>query len=364
MRQTTFARWAPLGDATRQRGRGLTATVVLATALVTLTGCASQGHVSGAASLPTSNRTSTATTTTTARLLTVMTTFTLHQITHVMPTPTTLWVLGGQSRKVSEVDPRTNTVRRTFTLPHPAGFGTYASGSVWIASFADSVVMQVDPSTGRLKHTGHGSVTIPVDHPVGLVATGSSVWVVQHRKAILTRIDTLTGAVTGNTPLPGAIAGDPVLAAGRIWVTVTDKDQTQTTLVRVNPTTGRVDGPPLGLGGLVCGPISMTGGNFWVTSPGDAPCSNTARTLDVTTGKLAPTPYGPGKDLFQVVSVDGSTWAADTRSTIYRLDTATGRVTPALTLDGAPDSNQLTAAFGSLWVVRGDTGRLLRLRTS
>ena len=138
------------------------ATLVLSTALVAFTGCASRGNVGGAASLPTSNRTSTASTTTMARLLKVRATFTLHQITHVVPTPTTLWVLGGQSRKVSEVDPRTNTVRRTFTLPHPAGFGTYASGSVWIASFADSVVMQVDPATGRLKHTGHGSVTIPV----------------------------------------------------------------------------------------------------------------------------------------------------------------------------------------------------------
>lgn len=362
MRSTTAAPRASLGIAARQGpGHALIAALVLATVMQGLGGCASDAEPGAAAS---GQHATSRTTTTTAgaERLTVVASFHLHQITHLVPTPTELWVLGGPSRKVTEVDPGTDTVRRTLTLPHPAAFGTYAGGWVWISSFADSVVMQVDPATGRVVRTVRGTAATPLDHPVGLVATGSTVWVVQHRKAVLTRIDARTGGVIGDTVLPGDKAGDPAVEAGRIWVPVTDDEQSVTRVVQVDPATARVDGSPISVGSLQCGLSSIAEGRLWVTSPGASPCSNAVSALDLASETLSPTAFGSGKDLFEVVSVGGATWASDTRSTIYRLDTASGRVTPSLTLDGAPDYNQLTAAFGSLWVTRGDTGRLLRVR--
>jgi streptogramin lyase len=180
-------------------------------------GCASHPNVNRAAGPGPSIPAVTSGTPTPGRL-TVVATLKLHQITHLVLTPSSLWALGGPTRRISEVDPRTNSVVRTFTLPHPAGFGTYSNGFLWLSSFTDSVVMQVDPATGHVVRTINGSATMALDHPVGLVATGTTVWVVQHRKAILTRIDARTGKVTANTLLPGHTAGDPVLAAGRIWV--------------------------------------------------------------------------------------------------------------------------------------------------
>ena len=291
--------------------------------------------------------------------LKVVATLKLHQITRLVPTPTSLWVLGGTSRKLTEVDPRTNTIVRTLTLPHPAGFGIYSNGSLWLSSFADSLVMQVDPHTGKVLRTTTEAPTARVDHPVGLAATGASVWVVQHRTGILTRIDTHSGKVISNTRLPGQQAGDPVVAAGRIWIGI--GLDTDTLVVRVDPATARIDGPPIHLGTVACASSSLVDGTLWLTSTGGEPCGVAARALDTTTSKVSPILYGPGKDLYEVARAGGCTWASDTVSTIYRLDTKSGQLTPALSLDGDPDFNRLVTAFGSLWVSRGDTGRIVRI---
>jgi streptogramin lyase len=283
----------------------------------------------------------------------------LHQITYLVPTPTALWALGGPNRRLSEIDPRTTTVLKTVTLPHPAGFGTYTNGSVWISSFADSVVMEVDPASGRVIRTIRGSSATPIDHPGGLVALGSDLWVIQHRKAILTRINARTGKVTGNVALPGHSADSPRFASGRIWVPLATTDDT--VIARIDPATASLDGPPIHVGSITCATNSLVDGTLWLTSTGDPPCGTAARALDTMTSEVSPIQYGPDKDLYEIASAGGSTWASDTTSNIYRLDTRSGKVTPSLTLEGDPDFNRLLTAFGSLWVSRGDTGRIVRI---
>lgn len=293
--------------------------------------------------------------------LKVMASLKLHQITYLVPTPTALWALGGPSRRLSEVDPRTTTVVKTFTLPHPAGFGTYTTGSLWISSFADSVVMQVDPTSGRVIRTIRGPSATPIDHPGGIIAVGSDLWVIQHRTAILTRIDARTGKVTANVALPGHTADAPRFASGRIWVPLSTTDDTDTVIARVNPATASLDGPPIHVGSITCATNSLVDGTLWLTSTGDPPCGTAARALDTMTSEVSPIQYGPNKDLYEIASTGDSTWASDTTRNIYRLDTRTGKVTPSLTLEGAPDFNRLLTAFGSLWVSRGDTGRIVRI---
>jgi streptogramin lyase len=343
-------------------------TVLAICTAVTMAGCAARASIDAVANSAGSRPTTTAATTAApaAPRLRVVATLKLHQITRVVPTPTSLWALGGTSRKLTEVDPRTNTIVRTLTLPHPAGFGIYSNGSLWLSSFADSVVMQVDPSTGTVVRTTTESPAVRVDHPVGLVATGTNLWVVQHRRGILTRIDTRTGKVISNTRLPGQRAGDPVVAAGRIWIPtgLDGADGSDTAVVRVDPATARVDGPPIHVGAVTCASESLVEGTLWLTSTGAEPCSIAARALDTTTSKVSPVQNGPGKDLYELASAGGTTWVSDTVSTIYRLDPKSGQLTPSLTLDGDPDFNRLLTAFGSLWVSRGDTGRLLRIQVS
>lgn len=288
----------------------------------------------------------------------------LHQITYLVPSPTALWALGGPSRKLSQIEPADTRVIKTFTLPHPAGFGTYSNGSLWISSFADGLVMQVDPASGRVIRTIRGPATTPIDHPGGLLVVGTDLWVIQHRKAVLTRIDVRSGKVTGNVALPGRSADSPRFASGRLWVPFSTADDSDTLIARVDPSTARLDGPPIHLGSVACATSSLSDGTLWLTSTGDPPCGTAARALDTTTCEVSPTQYGPGKDLYEVASTADSTWASDTARTIYRLDTKTGKVTPSLTLDGDPDFNRLLTAFGSLWVSRGDTGRIVRINVT
>lgn len=333
-------------------------------ALLASTSCDSRPDASPPASQLGPNKTATVAAAAVSPQLTVVASLKLHQITYLVPTPTALWALGGPSRKLSEIDPRATTLVRTLTLPHPAGFGTYTNGSLWISSFADKLVMQVSPTTGRVVRTIRGSSARPIDHPGGLVAVGSDVWVIQHRKAILTRIDTRSGTVTGTVALPGRSADAPRFAAGRIWVPLTSTDDTDTVIVRVHPTTAHVDGPPIHMGTLACATSSLIDGTLWLTSTGGPPCATAARALDTTTSKVSTTQYGPGMNLYEVASTGGFTWASDTTRTIYRFDTVTGKLTPSLTLDGAPDFNRLLTAFGSLWVSRGDTGRIVRINVN
>ena len=75
-------------------------------------------------------------------------------------------VLGGPSGEISAIDPATNEVVREVTLPHPAPYGSYAGGALWISSFADDVVMQVDATTGRVISTVVPSGRAPIREPV------------------------------------------------------------------------------------------------------------------------------------------------------------------------------------------------------
>lgn len=341
-------------------GRGVGFALTAAAALLIPAGCASHADGSTPRS-PEGSRTTAPLAAPASPHLKVVASLKLHQITYLVPTPTALWALGGPSRRLSEIDPRATMVLKTLTLPHPAGFGTYSNGSLWISSFADSVVMQVDPASGRVIRTIRGSSAGRIDHPGGLVAVGSDLWVIQHRKAILTRIDARSGKVTGNVALPGHSADAPRFASGRIWVPLATTDDTETVIARVDPATGRLDGPPVHVGSITCATSSLVDGTLWLTSTGGPPCATAARALDTTTSEVSPIQYGPDKDLYEIASTGGSAWASDTTRNIYRLDTKTGKVTPSLALEGDPAFNRLLTAFGSLWVSRGETGRIVRI---
>jgi hypothetical protein len=54
-------------------------------------------------------------------------------------------------------------------------------------------------------------------------------------------------------------------------------------------------------------------------------------------------------------------WASDRDHTLYRVDVASGTLTPAVSLPGGAASNRLTSAFGSLWVLRPELNQLVRI---
>jgi DNA-binding beta-propeller fold protein YncE len=158
----------------------LVAVTALAFALPLLVGCAAQD--STGASVPSGPH--------------VVATMAVTSPLNAIITPTRMWLLGGPSRTLTEVDPTTNKVTRIVRPPHPAGWGAYVDGSLWLASYNDNLVMEMDADTGQVRRVIEPSRKAPLNYPVGIAATGTDVWVVGHEPATLTRIDARTGKVT------------------------------------------------------------------------------------------------------------------------------------------------------------------------
>ena len=340
-------------------------TVALAAALLVCGGCASGGRHAAASPEPSTSEAPTASST--GHGLHVTATLDLPPSNALVATPDWLWVLGGPSGVLTQIDPATNTVVRKLTTPHPPGFGTYADGSLWIASLIDDAVMQVDADSGTVLRTIESAHGKPFFRPVGIAATGKDLWVVNHGddsvRSTLVRLDARSGAVTGTTELPGHHAGGPMLVGGQIWISLT----TEGTVVRVDPGTGFVVGAPIRVDTGSCLSGSVVGGDLWLSSldlGADLPCRNASRRIDAVTTALSPVVYGPGKSLYDFAEAGGSVWASDVGHTLYRVDVGSGAIHPALRLDGPDDYDRLAAAFGSLWVLGGETGRLVRVDVS
>jgi class 3 adenylate cyclase/streptogramin lyase len=106
-------------------------------------------------------------------------------------------------------------------------------GSVWLASFRDRTVYEVDPETLRVR------TRIPMpEQPQEIAAGAGSVWVTS--STTLFRINPITGRVADRTPLGGCsqsdlCATDVVAAAdGIVWATHFDSER----LVRHDPVRG------------------------------------------------------------------------------------------------------------------------------
>lgn len=336
--------------------------LVLVTAILLLGGCGSEKPASAPASGATSADASVGPPTGDA--LRVVAALKLRPGNALVPTPKWLWVLGGPSGVLTQIDPATNTVVRKVRPPHPPGYGTFADGSLWIASLLDDAVMQVDADSGRVLRTIESAHGEPFFRPIGIAEIGHDLWVVNHGddkvSSSLTRLDARTGTVTATTKLPGHHAGGPLLAAGRLWISLT----TEGTVVRVDPGTGSLDGSPITIDTGTCLSGSVTDGDLWFTGLDDGEggaCRTVARRLDADTAELSPTHYGMGKRLYAFASAGGSVWSTDIGRMVYRVEVDSGAIRPALTLPGRAGFNRLVAAFGSLWVLGGESGRLVRI---
>ena len=276
---------------------------------------------------------------------------------NLVVTPRLLWVLGGPSGEISAIDPATNEVVREVTLPHPAPYGSYAGGALWISSFADDVVMQVDATTGRVISTVVPSGRAPIREPVGAIILGHELWVVSHQPAWLSRFDARTGRALGATRLPGDNAGGPDLVDGRLWVWLARQGR----VLRFDARTGHRVGRSITIPTGMCTAISRVGPSFWVTSQrfGGFACRPGTSRVD-TSGQVAEVHMSADHPLYSFASLGQELWADDLGNDLFRVDDGDGSLTPVLGFEGRTEPSPLVSAFGSLWV-GGDNGSVLRL---
>jgi DNA-binding beta-propeller fold protein YncE len=273
-----------------------------------------------------------------------------------------LWVISGGKTFVTQIDPANNAVTAQVTLPHPAAYGTIAHGSLWLVSFGENALMELDSRTGKFLRTLEGSPALPFDEPVGVAVTGHDVWVVNHGNSKLLRIDARTGRLTQTTQLPGDAAAGPFLVDHRLWIGMTY----QGIVHQVDPATGKVVGKPISVATGLCAWSSIVGRDIWMTSVGFGGgfnCVNGTSRLDTSSGAVTGLDSANGMSLYSFAQYDGVLWATDTGRKLYTVNASTDSLRLAMTLD-TRDANHIFPAFGSLWMTRSEAGKVLRLEAS
>jgi DNA-binding beta-propeller fold protein YncE len=215
---------------------------------------------------------------------------------------------------------------KEYSLSLAAGFG-----AVWLPGAG--VTYQVDEATGKIVRT----ISTPGTYggcpcASGIAAGAGAVWVTHGCRGIY-RIDPRSGRVTGSLRAPGAI--DAIAAAGGLlWVT------DDWGLLRIQPRTGQVIGKPNPVGAGGDG-ITPGAGALWLTSTGGGPSTSPVYRVDLATGAVTPL-ANPTLTNVQAVGA-GSLWS----SQVERVG-PTGRVIATFFM---LDPSQVVFWHGSAWAL-------------
>jgi streptogramin lyase len=249
-----------------------------------------------------------------------------------------VWVSSFDGGELAEIDPQTNEVVDTHSMPEePCGM-VVDRGTLWIES--PSALVRFDP--GRREVVDR--IRIP-GGVFGLAAASSGLWGLSGRDDVVLQLDPRSGRVVGRVEVEGPLAGLAV-QDDAIW-TISGREA----IVRIDPATHSiVEGflveayEPEGL--------AIDGNTLWVSSSfgGDV------LRVDARTGEVQDRITVDGS-LFGGTVVGDSYWVADNNGTIHRLDADSGEVEGRIELVGF---GPLPAA-GNLWTVDFLTDTVYRL---
>ena len=170
-----------------------------------------------------------------------------------------VWALAdaGDGARLLALDPDDLQTDDMIRLPFPGSQVVFGSDSVWISSPRGEVVMQVEPTSGRVART-----PLPGLSEGAAIASGEgSIWV--GTEEALARIDPSSGDVTAmiDEAFTGA-TGWVTVAFGTVWVR-----NSTSFLLAIDPTTDQivkqVDGSSVAGGGSVLGAFD----HLWVSAP-------------------------------------------------------------------------------------------------
>jgi DNA-binding SARP family transcriptional activator/ABC-type branched-subunit amino acid transport system substrate-binding protein/DNA-binding beta-propeller fold protein YncE len=265
-----------------------------------------------------------------------------------------VWVLNGDDRTISRIDPRTRRVEKTFatgTTPTELAVG---DGALWIgngsatsgqASFEYTASLsRVDPqstqSTRTVRLAGQPFSGLGVEPGFDAIAVAQdSVWAINPDRSV-SRLDAATGALRASIPAKAGIA----IAADRrgAWF-LTRLASGEPAVARIDARTDRVAQTiPIAATGLV--DLTVGAGSVWATDPFDG----TVWRID---GGAHPVTRTIQADfgVSHVAFGDGAVWVANfLRGTVSRIDPRSNAVTATLSLPGTPQG--IAVGEGSAWV--------------
>jgi DNA-binding beta-propeller fold protein YncE len=222
-----------------------------------------------------------------------------------------LWALGSDTRRpkdhyLLEIDPRNSTVLRSIRLSG-AAFLTTGGGSLWITTFQNGRVLEIDPASGRVRRT------IPLGHLAfapHIAWHGGQAFVAVNDTIV--RIDPGSDAAVeiAHVPSPAGL----VAAFGSLWVS---ENSISATVIRLDPETGDVLARIPGLAPTETAGIAVGGGSVWASGQGGL------LRIDPATNRVVDE-FDEG-GIYAYAADDRSLWIADTEN-VWRIDTSTGNL--------------------------------------
>jgi YVTN family beta-propeller protein len=268
---------------------------------------------------------------------------------------TTIWLFTANS-DLLRIDPKTNSIAASAKLDLSTEAFQGIAGddsSLWVTNWITHEVLRFDPRTLE-PVTSIDTVAMSK----GVLLTGGSLWVANTRGGSVERIDTSTNTIVATIPVgPAGPSGPNWLAQGlgSIWTTVPNIGS----VVRISVATNAVEatipinGSATPCGGLAAGPTAV-----WVSS-----CDGSdyvAQIDPATNTQVGEVDLGGRGYTFALVG--DRAWISPEGGPLVRLDPATHLVDRAISPGaGFSGGGDIVVAAGSLWVIDGVAGRLLRL---
>ena len=129
-----------------------------------------------------------------------------------------VWIVTDKNGALSRIDPTTNKVRQTISIPAGSYNPLFAHGVVWVTGFETNLLTAVDASSGNVL----GSIAVG-PKPRFLTAGADSIWTLNQGDGTVSRVDVksrrVTATIQAGIPASG---GDICFGEDSVWATVFD----------------------------------------------------------------------------------------------------------------------------------------------
>jgi YVTN family beta-propeller protein len=252
---------------------------------------------------------------------------------------------------VAVIDPARNAVVHQIAVgARPADISAGAGG-VWVDNLDDNSISEIDPKSATVKRT----LSIDGASIDALAAGRDTVWTIDYARATATKIDPVSGVPVGRVtfgPAPfssiGVGGSSPVAVAGDgVWASTGNPP-----VVRIDARSRRVDAK-VAVGNEPTA-IASAAGAVWVADDVD----NTVTRVDAGGVVAGPLPVGHGASGIAVG--DGSVWVANTLDdTVTRIDAATGATKDIIPVGAGPRG--IAVSPGAVWVANSRGASVSRI---
>lgn len=263
-----------------------------------------------------------------------------------------VWVTSQFDEELYRVDPQTNRVVETFSIPSHVEGVRAVGDSLWLSRYEPNEVIRIDPVTGALTDR------LGFDSQPNLASDRQRLWVIAERAgdSVVVEIDPDTGADIRETPL-GAAPGFSEYDSGSLWVA----NLGATTVSRVDLAAGRVT-DVIDVGGEPRDVVAAAG-SIWVgvNQTGTGRVGSVVR-IDPSSAEVTAT-IETGRRIHSMAAGDGAVWVTNfDDGTVSVIDANSATLVATTPIGNRPGG--VAVGHGSVWITPHRRNVLLRIDPS